>query len=119
MRSTGELGRYGEDLAVEHLTAAGLAVIDRNWRCRAGELDIVAREGGDLVFVEVKTRSGTGFGEPAEAVGPVKARRIRELACRWLAANRPAGDLELRFDVVSIVRRRGYAPQVEHLRAAF
>jgi putative endonuclease len=119
MRSTGELGRYGEDLAVEHLAAAGLEVLERNWRCREGELDIVAREGDDLVFVEVKTRSGTGFGEPAEAVGPVKARRIRALACRWLVENRPAGQHGLRFDVVSIVRRRGYAPEVEHLRAAF
>jgi len=119
MRSTDELGRYGEDLAAQHLTAAGLEVLDRNWRCREGELDIVARDGAELVFVEVKTRSGVGFGEPSEAVGPVKARRIRQLACRWLIDNRPAGDVGLRFDVVSIVRQRGYAPVVEHLRAAF
>jgi putative endonuclease len=119
MRPSDELGRYGEDLAVEHLTAAGMTVLARNWRCREGELDIVALDGGDVVFVEVKARSGTGYGEPAEAVGRVKARRIHVLACRWLAEHRPAGGHDLRFDVVSVVRRRGCAPVVEHLRGAF
>jgi len=119
-RTTVVLGRYGEDLAAEHLVAAGAVLLARNWRCREGELDIVAREpDGTLVFCEVKTRSGTGFGEPAEAVGPVKARRIRALACRWLADNRPPGAAELRFDVIAIVRRRGCAPQLSHLRGAF
>lgn len=74
---------------------------------------------GTVVFCEVKTRSGTGFGEPAEAVGRVKARRIRVLACRWLLEHRPAGTSEIRFDVVSVVRRRGEAPRLVHLRAAF
>ena len=113
------LGRYGEDVAVAHLEAAGLEVLDRNWRCREGELDVVARSGPVLVFVEVKTRSGTGFGEPAEAVTLVKARRLRVLACRWLAERRPPGAGELRFDVVSVVRRRGSAPEVVHLQGAF
>ena len=113
------LGRYGEDLAVQHLQAAGLEVLARNWRCRAGELDVVARDGATLVFVEVKTRSGTGFGEPAEAVGPVKARRIRRLACSWLMEHRPSGGHELRFDVISVVRRPGCQPVVHHLRGAF
>jgi len=119
-RTTIVLGRYGEDLAAEHLVAGGAVLLDRNWRCREGELDIVAREAdGTVVFCEVKTRSGTGFGEPAEAVGPVKARRIRAVACRWLADNRPAGAAELRFDVIAIVRRRGRAPELSHLRGAF
>lgn len=115
-----ELGQYGEDLAAQHLVAAGMQVLDRNWRCREGELDAVARDvDGTLVFVEVKTRSGTRFGEPAEAVGLIKARRIRTLACRWLTAHAPTGGTELRFDVISIVRPRGEQPRVCHLRGAF
>jgi putative endonuclease len=113
------LGRWGEDLAVEHLCADGFEVLARNWRCREGELDVVARDRTVIVFVEVKTRSGTAFGEPSEAVGPVKARRIRGLALRWLADHRPAGAGELRFDVVSIVRGHGSLPVVQHLRGAF
>lgn len=120
MRPSEELGRYGEDLAAEHLSAAGMQVLARNWRCREGEIDIVALDGEALVFVEVKARSGTGFGQPAEAVGAVKARRIRGLACRWLMEHRPPGGHDdLRFDVISVVRRRGYAPVLEHLRGAF
>lgn len=119
MRPSSELGQYGEDLAVEHLTAAGMTVLARNWRCREGELDIVALDGDALVFVEVKARSGTGFGQPSEAVGAVKSRRIRGLACRWLMDHRPAGTHDLRFDVVSVVRRRGAAPELLHLRDAF
>ncbi|CAA9314666.1 MAG: Endonuclease [uncultured Frankineae bacterium] len=117
---TAELGRYGEQLAAEHLTADGLTVLARNWRCRRGELDLVLREpDGTLVFCEVKTRSGTGFGEPSEAVGRRKAARLRSLACLWLAEHRPPGSGALRFDVVSIVRRRGEAPRLTHLRDAF
>lgn len=119
MRPAAQLGRDGEELAAGYLTAAGLQVLDRNWRCSVGELDIVARDGDVVVFVEVKARGGRSFGEPAEAVGPRKARRIRELACRWLAENRPPGRPELRFDVVSVVRPRGAAAEIEHLRAAF
>ncbi|MCU1691222.1 MAG: hypothetical protein JWM64_313 [Frankiales bacterium] len=113
------LGRYGEELAVEHLQAAGLQVLSRNWRCREGELDVVCRELRTVVFVEVKTRSGTGFGEPAEAVTLRKARRLRVLATRWLEQHRPPDAADLRFDVVSVVRRRGYAPVVVHLQGAF
>jgi len=119
-RGTAVLGRYGEDLAAEHLVATGAVLLHRNWRCREGEIDIVAREpDGTVVFCEVKTRSGTGFGAPAESVGPVKARRIRVVACRWLQDNRPPGTRELRFDVIAVVRRRGYAPELVHLRDAF
>ena len=114
------LGRYGEQLAAEHLTAAGMTVLARNWRCARGELDLVLRDrDGTVVFCEVKTRSGTGFGEPEEAVGPRKARTLRALACCWLLEHRPPGGGELRFDVVSVVRRRGYAPELRHLQGAF
>jgi putative endonuclease len=118
-RAKDVLGRYGEDLAAQHLEASGLLLLDRNWRCREGELDLVARDGdGTVVFVEVKTRSSRAFGEPSEAVGPVKARRLRRLAARWLQEH-PGGPRPLRFDVVSIVHRQGEAPVVQHLRAAF
>ncbi|MDQ6649427.1 MAG: YraN family protein [Actinomycetota bacterium] len=118
MRAKDAIGRYGEDVAVRHLHDAGLQVLDRNWRCPRGELDIVAMDGSTLVFCEVKTRSGVEFGTPAEAVGPAKARRIRGLACEWLLANRPPY-AELRFDVLSVLRQRRGAATVEHLRAAF
>lgn len=112
------LGKWGEDLAVRHLQGQGFEVLDRNWRCREGELDIVARDGRSLVFVEVKTRSGLLYGEPAEAVTWTKARRIRVLATRWLGEQRPPGSWELRFDVVSVLRTSGL-PEVLHLRGAF
>jgi putative endonuclease len=114
-----ELGRWGEQRAAEHLVAAGMEVLDRNWRCRDGELDLVTREqDGTVVFVEVKTRAGTGFGQPVEAVGWRKAQRLRRLACQWLAAH-PVPRSGLRFDVVGIVRRPGEVARVEHVRDVF
>ncbi|MDP9433006.1 MAG: YraN family protein [Actinomycetota bacterium] len=112
------LGRYGEDVAVQHLERGGLRVVSRNWRCNEGELDVVGYDGDVLVVVEVKTRSGVGFGSPAEAVTGRKAQRIRRLACRWLMEHRPQYS-ELRFDVVSVLRPSRGAAQVEHLRGAF
>ena len=113
------LGRWGEDVAVRHLETAGYEVLARNWRCREGELDIVARLGSALVFVEVKTRSSTAYGEPAEAVDWRKARRLHQLAARWLTEDRPPGWHDLRFDVISVLRRAGAAPEVLHLQGAF
>ena len=81
------LGRFGEDTAAAHLERAGLSLVARNWRCREGEIDIVALDGELLVFCEVKTRSGLGFGSPAESVSLTKQRRLRVLAARWLGAN--------------------------------
>jgi putative endonuclease len=122
MKVKDALGRFGEELAVGHLTEAGLVIVDRNWRCSAGELDIVATDGPALVFCEVKTRSSIMFGTPAEAVTPIKAARIRRLALRWLVENRD-GSSEywpvLRFDVVSVLRRRDQPPVIDHLRDAF
>jgi putative endonuclease len=120
MRKKDLVGRFGEDLAARHLSDAGLDVLDRNWRCRDGELDIVALDGAVLAFVEVKTRSTRAFGDPAEAVNPVKAARIHRLAVRWLDEHRSGvGWPELRFDVVSVVRLAPGGPSVEHLRGAF
>lgn len=114
------LGAWGEQHAAEHYAARGAEVLARNWRCREGEIDLVVREpDGTLVFCEVKTRSGTGFGEPASAVDGRKARRIHRLACRWLVEQRPRGHAELRFDVVSVIGRPGVEPVLVHLEAAF
>lgn len=118
MRTTSGLGAHGERIAAAYLTDRGLRVLDRNWRCRDGELDIVARDGGALVFCEVKTRRGTGFGHPVEAVGRVKQRRLRTLAQRWLAAHDEHAP-ELRFDVVGVLVRPDRPALVTHLPAAF
>lgn len=114
MRAKDAVGRYGEDAAAEYLAAAGWQVLDRNWRGQGGELDIVALQGEDLVVVEVKTRSGTGYGHPAEAVTPAKLARVRRLAGQWLAAHdlRPRG---VRVDVVAVHGAPGRRPSVEHL----
>ena len=118
MSTRAELGLHGERIAAAYLTDRGLQVLDRNWRCRDGELDIVAREGGALVFCEVKTRRAVGFGHPVEAVTPAKRRRLRLLAQRWLEAHSEHAR-DLRFDVVGVlVRGRGPAV-VTHLPAAF
>jgi putative endonuclease len=113
-----ELGGHGERIAVAYLTDRGLRVLDRNWRCREGELDIVAREGNALVFCEVKTRRGTGYGHPIEAVTPTKQRRLRLLAQRWLAAHDEHAP-DLRFDVVWVLMRPERPALVTHLRSAF
>ena len=118
MSTTIELGRRGERIAAAYLTRAGVRVLDRNWRCREGELDIVAREGAALVFCEVKTRRGVGFGHPVEAVTPTKQRRLRTLAQRWLAAHDEHAP-DLRFDVVGVLVHPSRPAVVTHLRAAF
>lgn len=115
-----ELGRRGEDLAVAMLQDAGLVVVDRNWRCRHGEMDIVAIDhtGSTVVFCEVKTRSGDGFGTPFEAVNQAKRRRLRTVAAAWLA-HRSSPWVRTRFDVIGIRWRAGEQPTVEHRAEAF
>jgi putative endonuclease len=117
MRVKDAVGRFGEDVAAAHLTAAGFTVLARNWRCPDGELDLIGVEDGVLVVVEVKTRTTASFGRPVEAVRPAKAARIRRLAMRWLAADDRYWP-EVRFDVVGVLRTAA-APRVEHLRGAF
>ena len=113
-----ELGRLGEALAATLLEAAGLRVVARNWRCREGEIDLVAAGSGLLVFCEVKTRRGHGYGSPAAAVTPMKQARLRRLAAAYLATV-PAAPRSVRFDVVAVTCTRGYRPVVEHLEGAF
>lgn len=118
MPPTTELGACGERIAAAYLTDNGVRILDRNWRCREGELDIVAREGEALIFCEVKTRRGVGYGHPVESVTPAKQRRLRTLAHRWLAAHDEHAP-ELRFDVVGVLVRPARPALVTHLRAAF
>ncbi|HET9519305.1 MAG TPA: YraN family protein [Actinoplanes sp.] len=112
------VGGYGERVAERHLIAQGLVVIARNWRCPDGEIDLILRDGDDVVFCEVKTRRGDRFGTPAEAVIATKARRLRRLAARWLAETR-VRPREVRFDVVGVRAQPRGAAVVEHLRGAF
>ena len=102
MPSRREIGVSGEDLAAAWYEARGYQVLERNWRCRQGELDLVLRNGGQVVFCEVKHRSGVRYGTPGEAVTHEKRQRIRHLAARWLqdAKPRPA---EIRFDVAAVL----------------
>ncbi len=111
------LARAGEDMAARHLTRLGFAVVERNYRCPEGEIDIVARRGDLLVFCEVKTRRRDLWGEPSEAVGWEKQRRIRRLAARWMSESGSA-HAEVRFDVISIVARNG-AAALTHIPDAF
>ena len=117
-RRSDVLGRQGEDLAVDYLAGTGLVVLSRNWRCREGELDLVATDGERLVVCEVKTRSGTGYGEPSEGVTPAKAARIRRVTAAWLRAYR-VGWCEIRFDVLAVLCPQGGPVTVEHLQGAF
>lgn len=121
-RAKDVLGRFGEELAARHLIAGGAEILDRNWRCREGELDIVAREAGTLVFCEVKTRTGTRFGTPAQAVVGRKAARVRLLATRWLAEH-PSMRGPVRFDLLAVNREatpgRPETLQIDHRRGAF
>ena len=109
------LGAYGETLAARHLVDAGMVLLDRNWRCELGELDLVLRDGRVLVVCEVKTRSSTAFGTPLEAVTEVKAARLRRLAARWLADHtvRPA---EVRIDLVGVLVPRSGPTELDPVR---
>lgn len=107
------LGRAGEELAAELLSARGYAIMERNYRCSAGEIDIVAANGADIVFAEVKTRAGNTYGRPCEAVDAAKQRRIREAAIYYLREKSGGRTLysRLRFDVIEIA--------VDHIADAF
>jgi putative endonuclease len=110
-----ELGRQGEDAAVAYLTGVGMSVVARNWRCRHGELDVIARDGTALVFCEVKTRRGTAFGVPLGAITAAKCGRLRRLASLYLAEHGGhAGPI--RIDAVGILWGPDDRLVVEHVR---
>ncbi|OBB61284.1 YraN family protein [Mycobacterium sp. 852013-51886_SCH5428379] len=111
------IGAHGEQLAVEHLTDMGLVVLDRNWRCRHGELDVIASDPATrtVVFVEVKTRTSDRFGGVEQAVTPQKVRRLRRLAGLWLAGQHQRWD-GVRLDVIGIRLRRSATPEITHVQ---
>ena len=112
------LGRRGEQLAADYLVGRGLTIVERNWRCRLGEIDLVAREGAETVFVEVKTRAGLGFGHPLEAITAAKLARLRRLAAAWCEAH-PGEATSIRIDAVAVVAGRSAPVRIEHLRRVF
>ncbi len=114
MAHNAELGRRGEQLAVDHLETRGMAVIERNWRCRLGEIDIVARDGRDIVFIEVKTRTSHDYGHPFEAITPVKLARMRRLAIAWCEAT-DAPVSRIRIDAVAVLAPVEAPALIEHL----
>ena len=111
-----DVGRAGELYAQRWLGRRGWDILDTNWRCRDGEIDIVARHGADLVFVEVKTRTSTRFGHPVEAIGITKLARMRRLAGAWLAAH-PGVTGTIRLDVLGILAPTGRPVEVDHIEA--
>lgn len=115
MRAKDLLGSRGEELAARFLSDAGLSIIDRNWRCPEGEIDLVAVDGATLVVIEVKTRSSLDFGHPFEAISPSKLTRLHVLAAAWVRAhNRYYA--HCRIDAVAVLDDGTGAPLIEHLR---
>lgn len=117
MAAHNDLGRKGEELAANHLQAAGYAIRHRNWRCGHKELDIIAEKDGTLVIVEVKTRRDTDFGNPEDAVDYWKIRRIVGATDAYLRKH--AIDLPVRFDVITVTLRDKEEPQLVHIESAF
>ena len=108
------LGERGETIAARHLCRLGLVLLDRNWRCDAGEIDLVLRDGNVLVICEVKTRTSTDYGAPLEAIDRRKADRLRRLGARWLLAHDCHPD-DVRIDLVGVLVPRGGPVEVEHV----
>jgi len=115
-----ELGIRGEDLACAELERQGMQVLERNWRCRLGEIDIVAAESGAtglrLVCCEVKCRSGLGFGHPLEAITFTKRQTLRQLAAIWMRQHHIKAST-IRLDAIGVVLMPGSEPLVTHVRA--
>lgn len=112
------VGRAGEEAALQFLTHLGYELVARNVRLPHGEIDLIVRDGPNLVFVEVKARRSTSRGRPAEAVGPEKQRRLARLALAWLARHPRWHDAPVRFDVLALTGRPG-AWNIDHILDAF
>ena len=109
------LGSYGERVAAQRLVEQGMVLIERNWRCALGEVDLVLRDGDVLVFCEVKTRSSAAYGHPLEAVTAVKGERLRRLASRWVEEH-GVDPPQIRIDLVGVLLAERGAAQVEHVQ---
>ena len=113
-----ELGRKGEEIALSFLKKKGYHILDKNFRCPLGELDIVAREGDQIIFIEVKTRRSSGFGPPEESLNYIKKKRLTRLALFYLTNNRLKG-VCCRFDVVAIVFKKEKVEAIHLIKNAF
>jgi putative endonuclease len=108
------LGKRGEELAAGYLAEHGYRILERNWRCRDGEIDVIAQLADQIVFVEVKTRSSVAYGHPLEAITPAKLARLRRLAAAW-CAQADAHPARIRLDAIAILDADGAGPSIEHL----
>lgn len=117
-RNRKQFGDKGEQLAVGHLKKLGYKIISTNYRCKIGEIDIIAHDGQRIVFIEVKTRGSDKLGSPAEAVNTRKQRKISRIAFYYLDDNNLL-DSEIRFDVIAILAGPAQTPKIEHIPDAF
>ncbi|MDO4413260.1 YraN family protein [Cutibacterium sp.] len=108
-------GAWGEDIAAEYLESLGWTIIARNWACDVGEIDLIAHDDQTVVIVEVKTRSGTGFGDPLESITKTKVRKLNELALAWLV-NQEDPVHSIRIDAIGVMARPGEQPTITHVR---
>lgn len=115
---TRELGQLGEELAVDLLKAKGYIILERNFRCKLGEIDIIARDKDTLVFLEVRSKSSSGFGVPQESVNYKKQRTIRRVAEYYLIKNKLQNDF-CRFDVIAVTWQNNSTPKIEIIKDAF
>ncbi len=118
LNSRQRLGQSGEEIVAGYLKKKGYTILVKNYRCKTGEIDIIARDGQVLVFIEVKTRSGVGYGFPAEAVTPRKQRQISRTA-QWYLAERQLFDVPARFDVIAVLDDNTAHNRIEHINNAF
>ncbi len=118
MAAKDDLGRRGEEFALSYLTDAGYELVERNWRCAQGEVDLIVARDGEVVFVEVKTRSSLRFGHPFEAITAAKLARLRRLAHAWCAES-DSPPRRIRIDAVAIVAEVGVEPVLEHRQGLF
>lgn len=117
MTKNQSVGKYGEDRASEFLQRLGYQLIDRNWRCDVGEIDIVARDSDCLVFAEVKTRTRVGFGHPFEAITSAKMKKMRQLVGEWCRVHQ-ISSVQVRLDAISVLISQGRI-HIEHLKQVF
>jgi putative endonuclease len=117
MATHNELGKRGEQIAQQYLQNKGYRILDRNWRFDRKEIDIIAMKDEQLVFVEVKTRSTGYFGKPAESVTDEKQKYLIDAAEEYILSN--DYNYESRFDVISVVLKKGVEPEIEHFEWAF
>jgi putative endonuclease len=111
------LGLYGERVAGNYLSSIGYEILERNWRCSLGEIDLIARDESRYVFVEVKTRNGAGFGHPLEAITEIKLSRLRRLVSEWCRSRQLSG-IDVRIDAVSVLVEQGQV-KLEHIKQVF